>query len=79
MKHSQVCYRKGDKMKNKSPSHKIDPLYAELFEEDKKYGGRKLERPESDMRRDKRPLKNLKKAWMEHTDDFDEVDQFYEH
>jgi len=31
------------------------------------------------MRRDRRPLKNLKKAWMEHTEDFDEVDDFYEH
>jgi hypothetical protein len=66
-------------MKTKSPSHRIDPLYAELYEEDNKYGGRKLERPESDMRRDRRPLKNLKKAWMEHLEDFDEVDQFYEH
>ena len=47
-------------------------------EEEKRYGGRKLERPASEMR-DRRPLKNLKKAWMEHTDDFDEVDDFYEH
>ena len=36
-----------------------DP-YVELQEEDRKYGGRKLERPESEMRRDRRPLKNLK-------------------
>ncbi len=42
-------------MKSKSPSHRTDPLYAELFEEDNKYGGRKLERPESNMRRDRRP------------------------
>ena len=64
-------------MKNKAVN-KIDPLYAELCEEDKRYGGRKLERPASDMR-DRRPLKNLKKAWMEHVEDYDEVDEFYEH
>jgi hypothetical protein len=65
-------------MKHKSNHHKIDPLYAELYEEDKKYGGKRLERPPSEIR-DRRPLKNLKKAWMEHTDDYDEVDDFYEH
>jgi hypothetical protein len=65
-------------MKHKSNHHKIDPLYAELYEEDKKYGGKRLERPQSEIR-DRRPLKNLKKAWMEHTDDYDEVDDFYEH
>jgi hypothetical protein len=60
-------------------NHKIDPIYAELYEEDKRYGGpNRLERPASEMR-DRRPLKNLKKAWMEHTEDFDEVDEFYEH
>lgn len=68
----------GIAMKNKSPSHKIDPLYADLYEEDKKYGGKRLERPQSEISK-KRPLKNLKKAWMEHVDDFDEVDDFYEH
>lgn len=65
-------------MKNLKSNNKIDPVYAELYEEDKKYGGRKLERPQSEMR-DRRPLKNLKKAWMEHVEDFDEVDDFYEH
>jgi hypothetical protein len=54
-------------------------LYIELFEEDKRYGGsNRLERAASEMR-DRRPLKNLKKAWMEHTEDYDEVDEFYEH
>ena len=57
----------------------IDILYSELQEEDRKYGGPKLERPVSEMRRDRRPLKNMKKAWMEHTEDYDEIDQFYEH
>jgi hypothetical protein len=65
---------------NKLKSHNpIDTLYAELQEEDRKYGGNnRLERPQSEVSR-KRPLRNLKKAWMEHTDDFDEVDDFYEH
>ena len=62
----------------KSNHRKIDPLYAELCEEDKKYGGKRLERPQSEMR-NRRPLKNLKKAWMEHEEDYDEVDDFYEH
>lgn len=65
-------------MKNKVPTRKMDPLYAELFEEDKKYGGRRLERPQTDVNK-KRPLRNLKKAWEEHVEDFDEVDDFYEH
>ena len=65
-------------MKNKLHNTKIDPRYIELCEEEKRYGGRRLERPVSEMR-DRRPLKNLKKAWMEHTEDFDEVDDFYEH
>jgi hypothetical protein len=63
----------------KTVNQKIDPLYIELFEEDKRYGGsNRLERAASEMR-DRRPLKNLKKAWMEHTEDYDEVDEFYEH
>ena len=66
-------------MKNrKATTQKIDPLYADLYEEEKRYGGKRMERIPSEMR-DKRPLKNLKKAWMEHTEDFDEVDDFYEH
>ena len=66
-------------MKQRKLTNKIDPLYAELYEEDKRYGGsNRMERPVSEMR-DRRPLKNLKKAWMEHTEDFDEVDEFYEH
>lgn len=65
-------------MKNKSSTRKMDPLYAELYEEDKKYGGKRLERPQSDIAK-KRPIKNLTKAWMEHIDDYDEVDDFYEH
>jgi hypothetical protein len=65
-------------MKHKNSNRKIDPLYAELYEEDKRYGGKRMERPESEMR-DRRPLKNLKKAWMEHVEDFDEVDDFFEH
>lgn len=65
-------------MKRKS-HNPIDTLYAELQEEDLKYGNTKrLERPQSEISK-KRPLKNLKKAWLEHTEDFDEVDDFYEH
>ena len=63
------------KMKSNNP---IDSIYAELQEEDRKYGGKRLEKAPSEVSK-KRPLKNLKKAWMEHTEDFDEVDDFYEH
>jgi hypothetical protein len=59
-------------------NQKIDPMYADLYEEEKKYGGKRMERIPSEMR-DKRSLKNLKKAWLEHVDDFDEVEYFYEH
>ena len=50
----------------KSNRQKIDPLYADLYEEDSKYGGftPRFERPHSEIAK-KRPLKNLKKAWME--------------
>lgn len=61
----------------KSNNRKIDPLYAELYEDESAYGKR-IERPQSEVSK-KRPLKNLKKAWMEHVDDYDEVDDFYEH
>lgn len=27
----------------------------------------------------RRPVQNWKKAWSEHVEDFDEVDEFYEH
>ena len=61
----------------KVTTQKIDPLYADLYEEEKRYGGKRMERIPSEMQ-NKRPLKNLKKAWMEHVEDFDEVDDFFE-
>lgn len=64
---------------NKIKSHNpIDQIYAELQEEDRKYGtSKKLERPQSEVSK-KRPLKNLKKAWESHLEDFDECDDFFE-
>ena len=35
-------------MKHKS-HNPIDPLYAELQEEDRKYGGKRLEKPQSEV------------------------------
>lgn len=58
---------------------KIDPtniLYKELKNEDKKYGGRKLKKVESDLHK-KRPVKNYKKAWEEHEEDYEELDEFF--
>lgn len=64
--------------KIKNHNRRIDSIYIELQEEDRKYGGKRIEKPQSEISK-KRPLKNLKKAWEEHLDDFDEVDDFYEH
>lgn len=38
---------------------------------DVRLNGKKMER--------KRPVQNWKKVWSEHVDDYDEVDDFYEH
>jgi hypothetical protein len=38
---------------------------------DYRLGGKKMER--------KRPVQNWTKAWSEHVEDFDTVDDFYEH
>lgn len=38
---------------------------------DFRLNGKKMER--------KRPVQNWKKVWSEHLEDFDEVDDFYEH
>lgn len=65
-------------MKHASKSHNpIDVLYNELKEEDKKYSDKRIKRTESDLHK-KRPIRNLTKAWMEHQEDYDEVDDFYE-
>lgn len=73
------CQNKVMMMKQrKVTNQKIDPMYADLYEEEKRYGGKRMERIPSEMH-NKRPLKNLKKAWMEHLEDFDEVDDFFEH
>lgn len=56
----------------------LDSFYKEVAEADSKYGGKKLRRVESDLHK-KRPVRNLKKAWEEHEDDYDEIDDFYEH
>lgn len=66
------------KMKSHNPKTEWKSIYDELKKEDSKYGGKRLERPQTDISK-KRPLKNLKKAWMEHVEDYDEVDDFYEH
>lgn len=52
----------------------IQIIYDELREEDRQYE-KKAERSQMDKRR---PLKNLKKAWESHVEDWDEVDDFFE-
>lgn len=63
-------------MKLKPRNPKIDSRYVELREEDSKYSEKKYERIQP-LQRQKRPIRNLTRAWMEHVDDFDEVDEFY--
>lgn len=63
-------------MKQANTHNPLDILYRELKEEDRKYGGKKLKKAETDVHK-KRPVKNLKKAWEQCEDDFDEHDEFY--
>lgn len=59
-----------NKMKSKNRSYTNDVEYEDDYDNDK-LKGKKL----SDHRR--RPIKNWKKVWAEHTTDYDEVDDFY--
>lgn len=53
----------------------VKNIYAELYEEEQKYGV-KVDRAQNDLHK-RRPLRNLKKAWESHLEDFDAVDDFY--
>ena len=59
-----------NKMKSKNRSYTNEVEYEDDYDNDK-VKGKKL----SDHRR--RPIKNWKKVWAEHTSDYDEVDDFY--
>ena len=65
-------------MKHKTINHRIDSLYTELYEEDTKYGaaGKKIKKARTDVQQ-KRAVTNLRKAWEQHEDDFEECDEFY--
>lgn len=54
---------------NRNSNHNED--YDDDYDFDRNDKGKKL----SDHRR--RPIKNWKKVWAEHTSDYDEVDDFY--
>lgn len=56
-------------MKSKNRNYTYEAEYEDDY--DDKVKGKKL----SDHRR--RPIKNWKKVWAEHTSDYDEVDDFY--
>lgn len=58
------------KLKNNRNSTSHDE-YDDDYDFDRNDKGKKL----SDHRR--RPIKNWKKVWAEHTSDYDEVDDFY--
>ncbi len=59
------------KLKSNRNSKSHFDEYDEDYEFDQQDKGKKL----SDHRR--RPIKNWKKVWAEHTSDYDEVDEFY--
>ena len=65
-------------MKNLRPQIKkaAKEFYAEMAAEDARYSRNgKYQSNQNEPK--KRPVKNYTKAWSEHADDFDEVDDFY--
>ena len=58
-------------MKKKLIDYEDDSNDYEYYEERKK-----IKRVDSDHNR-KREIRNWKKVWSEHTNDYDEVDEFY--
>jgi len=54
-----------------------DEMIRKLKEEDKKYGNGDDKYRLDVIRRDRRPLKNLKKVWEDHPDNYDEIDDFF--
>lgn len=58
-------------MKNKKGSYEDDHNDYEYYEERKK-----IKRVDSEHNK-RRDIRNWKKAWSEHTDDYDEVDDFF--
>lgn len=64
-------------MKTKKAYNPSNIIFKEFKEEDGKYGGKKIKKVDSDIR-EKRPVRNLKKAWEQHSEsDWDETDDFY--
>lgn len=65
-------------MKTQKHNPYLDELYKNLREEDTKYGsaGKKIKKARTDVG-EKRAVKNLKKAWESHEDDFEEYDDFF--
>lgn len=54
----------------------IQALFKELEREDKKFGGRKIKKADTDTHK-KRQVTNYKKAWESHEEDWYEVDEFF--
>jgi len=63
-------------MKQVKPQNPLDPLYKEVREADSKYGGKKIRKVESDLHK-KRQIRDFKKAWEDHEEDFEEMDEFF--
>ncbi len=63
-------------MKTKKPNNPFNGLYTELKEEDRKFGGKRIKKAETDTHK-KRQTNNLKKVWESHEEDWEEVDSFF--
>lgn len=46
-------------------------------EEREEYEIQALRKTKAELQNSRRPVKNWKKAWSDHTDDYDERDEFY--
>lgn len=47
------------------------------YDEHAEYENEVRRKTKADIQNSRRPVKNWKKAWIEHTDDYDERDEFY--
>ena len=65
-------------MKSQKHNPYLDEIYNELKREDDRYGygGKKIRKARTDVA-EKRAVTNLKKAWEEHEEDFEDFDEFY--
>ena len=70
----QTCYLKGVN-KESMTMKKYKTSYDEYHNDD--YDHDQDDTKKKSLRDHRRPIRNWKKAWSDHTDDFDEIEDFY--